>query len=320
MPNLAVALDLGGTKIRGALVDEAGAILARQVSRTPAREGADAVVAALAQVSRDVAAAAGTRPVVGIGLSAPGPLDAEKGIALATPTIAGFTDFPLARNLGAAAGLPVALENDGIAAAIGEWRFGAGRGKSHMVYVTVSTGIGGGAVVDGHVLRGRKGMATHIGHMTVMQGGELCVCGNHGCFEAYASGTAFLARARRLSMHRPDSALSGLNEALTGPEVFAAARDGDGLACELVAEEATMLGLGFANLLHLYSPELIVVGGGMSSEFIALEAGILRAMRGAALAPFRDVPVVTAALGDNSGLSGAGAIAHQAFGTNGTRR
>ncbi|KQT84070.1 ROK family protein [Aurantimonas sp. Leaf443] len=312
MRSLAIGLDLGGTQIRGALVDAEGTILSRRAEATPASAGAAAVVAALARVAQEVGAQARGAEIVGLGLSAPGPLDAEKGLALATPTIAGFVDFPLAAELSAATGLPVRLENDGIAAAIGEWRFGAARGLGNMVYATVSTGIGGGAVVDGRVLRGRMGMAAHIGHMTVVQGGERCVCGNAGCFEAYASGTAFLAKARRLATLDAGSALHAAGAALTGAAVFEAAAAGDDLARRLVDDEAEMLGLGFVNLLHLYSPQMIVVGGGMSHQFAALGPAIAAYVARNALPPFRDVPVVRAALGDNSGLVGAGAIAFEA--------
>ncbi|GGD98451.1 glucokinase [Aureimonas endophytica] len=311
MAPLAIGIDVGGTQIRAALVAADGAVLDRLAVPTPATEGAAFVVARIAEAARSVA---GDAPVIGIGLSAPGPLDAERGIALATPTIAGFVDFPLAAEVRAATGLPVALENDGIAAAIGEWRFGAGRGLANLVYVTVSTGIGGGVVVDDHVLRGRKGMAGHIGHMTVMRGGELCACGHHGCFEAHASGTAFLARARRLAAGRAGSALHAPGPALSGAAVFAAAAAGDALAEELVAEEAEMLGLGFASLLHLYSPDVLVMGGGMSAQFAALGPRIEAAVRRIAMPPFRDVPILPAALGDNSGLAGAGALAFERFG------
>ncbi|KQT54552.1 glucokinase [Aureimonas sp. Leaf454] len=308
MRPLAIGIDLGGTQIRGALVDATGAILARTTRLTPALDGADAVVARMAEVAREIAAAAGGADILGIGLSAPGPLDAARGIALATPTIAGFTDFPVSARLGAATGLPVILENDGIAAAIGEWRFGAGRGLANMVYVTISTGIGGGIVVDGRILHGRRGMAGHIGHMTIERGGALCACGNRGCFEAYGSGTAFLARARARVADRTDTILSRGDGPPSGADIFAAARSGDALARELVDEEAEIIGIGFANLLHLYSPDTIVVGGGMSNAFADLAPGLLAAMRRAALAPFADVPVVVAALGDNSGLVGAGAL------------
>ncbi|WP_062119895.1 ROK family protein [Aureimonas sp. AU40] len=310
-PRLAVGIDLGGTQIRGALIDETGAVLHRAVMATAATEGAEAVVAQIADLARAMSLEART-PVLGIGLSAPGPLDAANGIALATPTIAGFTDFPLARAVEARSGLPVLLENDGIAAAIGEWRFGAGQGADHMVYATVSTGIGGGIVSDGRVLRGRMGMAGHIGHMTIVRDGALCACGHRGCFEAHASGTAFLRRAREAAAGESASQLHANRGALSAASVFEAAEAGDALAGRLVEEEAELLGLGFASLLHLYSPQILVMGGGMSRQFARLGPLVEAAMRRAALAPFRAVPLVAARLGDNAGLVGAASLLFEA--------
>ncbi len=304
---LAIGIDLGGTQIRAALVTRAGAILHRAATATAAQAGAEAVVAQIADLAHAMAARAGG-PVLGLGLCAPGPLDAARGIALSTPTIAGFTDFPLKRAVEARSGLPVVLENDGIAAAVGEWRFGAGRGTRHMVYATVSTGIGGGVVADGRVLRGRMGMAGHIGHMTIRQDGAPCACGHRGCFEAEASGTAFLARARRAARDEPTSSLHAHAAGLIASDVFDAADGGDALAWRLVAEEAELLGLGFAGLLHLYSPERLVMGGGMAHQFARLAPLIEATMRRAALPPFRDVPLVAAELGDNSGLVGAASL------------
>lgn len=312
MSSIAIGIDLGGTRIRGALVTRDGTILARTTMPTPATQGADAVVSAIATIVQHVAQEAGGASVLGVGLSAPGPLDPEKGLALATPTIAGFTNFPLRDRLQEKTGYRVVMEVDAIAACIGEWRFGAGVGLANLVYVTVSTGIGGGAVVDNRVLHGRKGMAAHVGHMTIVRGGELCACGNHGCFEAYASGTAFVSRARKLAVVYPGSILTSTSSA---EEIFQAATQGDRLACELIDEEAAMLGIGFATLLHLYSPELIVIGGGMSNQFSLLQPGIMAAMQRCAMPPFRDVPVIPAKLGDNSGLAGAATLTFEALQT-----
>lgn len=304
---LAIGIDLGGTQIRGALIDEAGTVLHREAMATAATAGAEAVVAQIAALARAMAERAGGA-VLGIGLSAPGPLDAPNGIALSTPTIAGFTDFPLARAVEAASGLSVILENDGIAAAIGEWRFGAGRGLDHMVYATVSTGIGGGVIADGRVLRGRMGMAAHIGHMIVVRDGAPCACGARGCFEAHAAGPAFVARGRAAARAEPASTLHAGADRLGAADIFDAAEAGDALARRLVAEEAELLGLGFGNLLHLFSPDVLVMGGGLSHQFDRLEPLISPVIRQNALPPFRSVPLRRAMLGDNSGLVGAASL------------
>ncbi|HET9069918.1 MAG TPA: ROK family protein [Amaricoccus sp.] len=294
---LAIGVDLGGTQLRAALVAPDGRIEARQAVATRAGDGPEAVLDQIAEAVATVARAAPGQRIRGVGVSAPGPLDTGRGVALRLPTLAGFTDFPLAEALARRLGLPVRLENDGIAACLAEWRLGAGQGRQNLVYVTLSTGIGGGVIADGRVLRGRMGLAGHVGHMTIVKDGALCPCGNRGCWEAYAAGPAFAARASARAGHPLDAAA-----------VFAAADAGDPLAQELVAEEADLVGVGLANLLHLYSPEIIVLGGGLASRFEALRPGIAARLAASAMPAFRDVPLAPAALGGNAGLVGAGLL------------
>lgn len=245
--------------------------------------------------------------IKGVGLASPGPLDTEKGVALSIPTLAGFDNIPLADLLQQKLDLPLQLENDCIAAALGEWRFGAGKGYNNFVYVTVSTGIGGGVVADGKLLRGRKGMAGHIGHMSIVQNGIRCACGNLGCWEAYGSGTALAQRAKDCApLSKTSLGLGGAT--IDGHAVFTAAARGDALARQLVAEEAKILGTGIVSLLHLYSPELIIMGGGMANNFDVLHPAITAHISTYAMPAFRDVMVTRAALGENSGLIGAAAL------------
>ena len=312
MSRLAIAIDLGGTRIRAALIDGKGILLQRAEAPTAAHAGREVVISQLHHIATSVIAGVARDRLVGVGICAPGPLDAERGVALATPTIAGFVHLPLAAMLEERIGLPVRLENDGIAAVLGEWRFGAGVGHRNLVYVTVSTGVGGGVVADGRVLRARSGMAGHVGHMTIVRDGEVCSCGNRGCWEAYASGTAFARRARLRAASSPSSVLGVNGAAIDGPAVFDAASRGDALARDLVSEEADLLGVGIANLLHLYSPDVVVVGGGLSNGFDLLHSGIVARIKVAAMPPFRDTPVVRAGLGSDSGLVGASTLAFDA--------
>jgi glucokinase len=247
-----------------------------------------------------------------VGVSSPGPLDTTTGRTLGLPTLRGFEDFPLKQALEAALQRPVVLENDGIAAAVGEWTFGAGQGVRNMIYVTVSTGIGGGVIVDGNVMRGRRGMAGHIGHMCIVPGGDLCGCGNRGCIEAYASGPNFARRARLRVSDDPSSVLHHEATRLDSRTIFAAAREGDRLANVLVDEEAKYLGEGFRSLAHILSPDFIVMGGGMSHEFERLQPIIADVLAADPMIAFRDVKLVKAALGQNSGLVGAAALAFSA--------
>jgi glucokinase len=296
---LAIAVDLGGTQIRAALIDESGAIHNRVSRPTPSLNGPLAVVREIVAAVKDVVEGASLADFAGIGVASPGPIDTVRGVTLGLPTLRGFEETPLRDMLGEEFGRAVKLENDGIAAAIGEWRFGAGRGCEDFVYITVSTGIGGGVVSGGQVLRGRMGMAGHVGHVVVQSDGVMCNCGNRGCWEAYAAGPAFETRAERTS---------GRTFASDAPSVFAAALAGDTLARALVDEEAALLGTGIISLLHLYSPERIVMGGGLCHHFALLKPGIDLKVQAYAMPPFRAVQIVRAAHFGNSGLLGAAAL------------
>jgi glucokinase len=291
----AIALDLGGTQTRAALVDPHGNVTNRVTLPTPAKEGGDAVVAKLAEAADY--AASGSTDIIGVGLSSPGPLDTVKGTTINLPTIQGMTDYPIRAALEQKLKREVQLENDGIAAAIGEWKFGAGRGLHSLVYVTISTGIGGGVIVNDTVVRGRMGMASHVGHMSVQRDGLRCGCGNTGCWEAYAAGPAFAARASK-----------ALGRDVQPTDVFALAREGNAIAQQQIDEEAKLLGLGLTSLLYLFSPERIIVGGGMTNAWDQLEPGVTAYIKDNAMFPFSDVPIVKAGLGGNSGLIGAAAL------------
>ena len=199
MNKLALAFDLGGTALRGALVESDGRIVAHASAPTLAGAGSEAVIGQIVALAGTLLREHPQANVAGIGVGAPGPLDPKAGIVIAPPTLAGWHDVPLIDILGQHFGLPVRLENDANAAALGEWRFGAGRGSGSLVFVTVSTGIGGGVVADGHIYHGRRGLAAEIGHMTITGEGDRCFCGAIGCFEAVASGTALGRRATRLT-------------------------------------------------------------------------------------------------------------------------
>jgi glucokinase len=248
--------------------------------------------------------------LVGLGVAAPGPLDPQAGVVLAAPMLHGWHDIPIARLLRDRLGLDVVLENDANAAALGEWRHGAGRGVRSMVFATVSTGIGGGIIVDGRLLHGLRGLAGEIGHMVVCDNGPSCACGSAGCWETLASGTALAAAARSAVARGEAPRLAALaaGEAVTGRHIERAAREGDGPALNLLAAEARWLAVGLANLLHLYSPERIVLGGGVMACFDLLRGDIEHALRTRAMPAYRDVPVLAAELGGRAGLIGAASL------------
>ncbi len=307
----ALAVDLGGTELRAAMVAETGAIVAVATCDTDSRGGPEAVLTQMVHLLAKVRHQSSDAVPVGLGIAAPGPLDAEAGIAIAPPTLAGWRDVPLAAQARDRIGLPVRIENDANAAALGEWGFGAGRGTRHMVFVTVSTGIGGGVIIDGKLLQGRRGLAAEVGHMTVCAAStEALFGGAPGAWEALASGTALTREAARRAVGAQGRCLRALagGGPVTAKHVVEAAREQDPLACDLLAEEARWLGIGFVNLLHLYSPERIVVGGGVSAGLDLMQAGILRTIRERAMSAYRDVPIAPAALGSHAGLVGAASL------------
>lgn len=307
----AIGVDLGGTHLRVVRLDKQGEILDHRRVRTAARDGPAAVIDQICALADEVRAAAPSNTVAGMGVCVAGPVDPNAGIVLEAWTMVGWHDVPLQSLLEDRTGLPVVLANDGNAAALGEWRFGSGRGSRHFIYVTVSTGIGGGVIVDGRLLLGRKGMAGELGHMIVDPKGPLCNCGAFGCWEAFASGTALALRAFEAQATEPYSLLHqwAQRRPLTAKEVIDAARLDDALAQHLVHDEGEWLGIGLTALLHLYSPERIAIGGGLSNALSLFLPQIEHEIHMRAMPPFRDVPIVQAALGDNAGVVGAGALA-----------
>lgn len=292
----ALGIDIGGTQIRAALVDEQGVVVNRGSVSTNGPGGPNVIVQQAVQIAREVSANVTPDQIAAIGVCAPGPLDSDTGIVLDIATLPGWQNYPLRSNLSDAFGRPVMLENDGIAAAFGEWKHGAGRGVNNLVYVTVSTGLGGGVVVDGHLLRGNRGMAGHVGHMMIDPKGPRCGCGGRGCFEAFASGTNFAIAGRTKGF-------------ASGEAIVEAARKGDAVALALVDQEARYLGYGFASLMHLYSPQRLIMGGGVSKALDLLMPGIRGQINDVAMPAFRGAEIVPAQLGDNCGLVGVAGLA-----------
>jgi glucokinase len=305
MASLVLALDLGGSRLRAAAVDADGKLHHREEVATTSLNGTKAITDRMIAMSRSVLDKCAGEDILGVGVSSAGPLDSEAGFIVSISTIPNFFDVPIVAILEDALNLQVTLENDAIAAAVGEWTHGAGRGVRSLVYVTVSTGLGGGLIIDGNVLHGRRGFAGHIGHMSIIADGRTCGCGNRGCWEAYASGTSFTTRARERVAQAPNSSVALKGDTLSAADVFAAARTGDELAQQLVDEQADLLGIGMVSLLHLFSPERIIMGGGLSHAFDQLHPGIKARIERGAMPAFRDVPVLRAACGDDAGLIGA---------------
>jgi glucokinase len=313
---LIIGIDLGGTKISTALANSAGGIIAHDRRETRAAEGQEAVIGRMLDAARQVMAQAEVKAieVAAVGIGAPGPLDIDAGVVVAPPNLPGWDRVPLGRLIEDELSITTFLDNDANAAALGEHRFGAGRGTDHMIYVTVSTGIGGGLILDGKLYHGVGGVAGEIGHVTVLPHGPLCNCGNRGCLETLASGTAIAREARERVTRGIPTLMADLAgsapEHITAKLVVEAAGRGDAEAQYILAEAMNYLGIGIANLVNLFNPQLIVIGGGLANIGEALFEPVRRAIdRHAFSAAARAVQVVRAELGDNAGVLGAAAVA-----------
>ena len=309
---LAIGVDAGGTKVEGLLVDAErdDPILDRRRVETPAMD-AEATAGSIVDVARDLMA--GRSDVVAIGVGAAGMVSVD-GVMRFAPNVA-WREFPLRDRVERGVGLPTIVDNDANVAAWGEFRFGAGRGTTDMLLVTVGTGIGGGIVFGGRLYRGAHGFAAEIGHVIVEPNGPPCGCGNLGCWEQVASGRAIDRLGRRAAAENPDSplgrAVSAHRDGPVGPAVTAAARDGDPVAIGVLAEVGRRLGEGIAGLVNVLDPDTVVVGGG------AVEAGDLlleparrafaEAVEGRSHRP--EVPILPAALGNDAGAVGAADLA-----------
>ena len=305
--------DLGGTRFRLALADATGQVLWRNSCLTEAGQGLDAV---LGRVKTMIGEALTSAPsaVGSIAIAAPGPLDPWKGIIYRPPNLPGWDEVHLKQILEDAFGIPVHVGNDANLAALAEWRFGAGRGCDHLVYVTVSTGVGGGVIDRGQLLLGYGGGAGEVGHMTIDIDGPKCNCGNRGCLEALASGTAISRRAverlRAGAASRLLELAGGDLERVTAELVVEAARQGDPVAGEVMQKAGYALGVGLANLMHLYDPQVIVLGGGVTNAGPLLFGPMHEAIEERAMEAFRNrTRIVQAELGDDVGVYGAVALA-----------
>ena len=303
-------IDLGGTNIAAAAVDEEGRILGRGHRPTP-RTGPEDVANGMAEAVREAAGQAGVEVegAAGIGLGSPGTVDPERGLIRYWSNL-DFKDVPIAGLLERRLGRAVDLENDANAAALGEYAAGAGKGSRSMVAVTLGTGVGGGAVLDGKLYTGFNYAGLEVGHMVLEHGGRLCTCGRRGCFEAYCSATALIKRTRE-AMEADRSSrlweLAGSPEGVDGRTPFDAAALGDAAAGQVVDEYVDYLGCGVASLVNIFQPEVICIGGGPSAQGETLMAPVRYILNREDYArnQLRRTRLVRAALGNDAGIIGA---------------
>jgi glucokinase len=313
-----LAVDIGGTTIRLALVSTNGEILAREQHPTIAEEGPlkvlDRILSAMDKLLQIHQIDASR--LQSICIAAAGAIDTDNGIITISPSLPGWIDIPLRDTIKAKYGTSTFLINDANAAALGEHRFGAGRGSTNLVYITVSTGIGSGIIIDNNLYSGTSGSAGEIGHMTIDVNGPACNCGGNGCLETLASGTAVAREAIRRINNGERSSLTEIEdgiENITAEKVGQAANKGDTLALEVITEAARYLGVGLANLVNILNPDIIIVGGGLSKlGDLLLKPAIEVIQERAFKLPTRAVRIVTSQLRDDAGILGAAIFARQA--------
>ena len=318
MEEVVLAIDLGGTKIIAAVISRQGQVIARESYLTSAGEGPQSVIDRIFSATDHLLGVSDIEPsqLHSISIAAAGAIDFEQGVVTSSPNLPGWHDIPLRETVSSKYKFRTFLINDASAAALGEHQFGVGRGVDNLIYLTVSTGIGGGIIINGRLYLGVRGSAGEIGHMTIDVNGPECSCGNIGCLEMLASGKAIAREAIRRIGQGEESALTkmveGKIENITAEEVGMAAEGGDSLALEVISQAATYLGVGMVNLVNIFNPGMIIVGGGVAQMGELLLAPARRVVEERAFKlPAQAVRMVPAHLGDEAGVLGAAIFAFQ---------
>ncbi len=302
------AVDIGGTKIAVGMVDGDGTVLSRMETPTGSSSTYAAGLENMTAMLRKTAQEAGAE-ITGIGIGSTGPVDPFTGELGEVDFLPQWRRKNPVRDLANAFGVKVALENDADAGALGEASWGAGRGKSRLVYITVGTGIGGSVILDGHLYRGVDGAHPEIGHQVIDPSGPLCSCGFHGCWESLAAGPAMAAWFSDQAVADPR------RREFNAEQICQLAHGNDELAARAVEREAYYLGLGLANLINLFTPDMIVLGGSVMKSALLFMDGIHKTIRrGCRFVPFEKTEIALASLGDDANLIGAARVWHHRFG------
>ncbi len=310
-----LTVDIGGTKIAAAVVAPSGEVVSRARGASPDSDDDQELVDAVARVAGEALSSidARTTDMAALGVSCAGIVNVHDGVVVYSPNVTALRRTPLKMMLGDRLGIPVRLGNDATLAALGEWQFGVGAAVQDLVYVTVSTGIGGGIICGGRLLEGSCGAGGEVGHMTIEVNGPRCACGRTGCWEALGSGTALAAR----TVHRLDQGEPSIIGELVGGDmakvdaqvVSIAAQQGDALAQEMIGVTAFYVGVGLGNLINIFNPSVVVVGGGLTKIGDALLGPAFATARERAYVTSAcDVDIIMARLGDDSPLLGAAAL------------
>ncbi len=319
MKDYVIGVDLGGSGIKAGLVDEEGGIKFKKAVPTDAARGADSILEGIKSAAGsliDSAEKEGLK-VSGIGVGTPGAVDPETGcVSGGAENLPGWKGAPLAPALAESFGLPVFASNDVTLNALGEAKFGAGRGRSEVFCFAVGTGIGGGAVIGGKVYRGAGDAAAEAGHMTVKFDGRKCNCGSRGCLESYASAKAVAREGRAACRNNPGSLIlkgaGGRLDDISAKDVFSAAKKNDPAAAEIVKKTGFYLGVGIANVINLFNPEIVIIGGGVSRAGKVLVESAKDAVKSYSLdINLKGVKIVLSRLHFTAGMLGAAEFCRQ---------
>jgi glucokinase len=310
-------IDLGGTKILVLVSGADGKVLGDARLPTEAHQGVDAVISRIVQATHDAASEAGVAldDIRAVGVSAPGPVDTNDGVITDPPNLPGWRNVPLARILADRLKRPVVLENDANCQGLAEHEFGAGRGYQHMIFMTISTGIGGGIIIDNELYTGASGAAGEVGHIAVSVDGPTCGAGHVGCLEAFASGTAIAKRAMELIAEgrlERTARIAEHNPPLDAEDVYRASQEGEAEAGAIIERAGRYLGIGMASLINAFNPQAIVVGGGMVNMGDAIMGPAIETARARSFGQtFTDVQIREGELGERAGALGAIAVARK---------
>jgi glucokinase len=311
--SLVVGVDIGGTKVAAGLVDSRGEIRSR--SRTPmvANDASRGLAAVSAAIRDLLASSPNHEQMPAIGICAPGPLNPTTGVIINPPNVPGWHNYPLGDEVRRIFNVSVKIDNDANAAALAEAKWGAGRGYRNVFYATIGTGIGTGIVFDGRIYHGRTGSAAEGGHTGIDAHGPLCPCGKRGCIEVLAAGPAIARRARQKLAENPKSILiemaGGNSQAVTSEMVAKAHATGDAVAKNIMCETLDLLAYWLGNIVDLLEPDVIIIGGGVSTMLAPFLDEIRGRWKGACLNPYpQDIPVVLAHYKEDAGIAGAAAL------------
>jgi glucokinase len=315
-PRQVLGLDIGGTKLAVGVVTPDGRTHSFLVEPTRRDEGPDIIIRRLFDLGRRAILNAGLGEIAAVGISCGGPLDADAGVLIAPLHLPGWVDIPIASQAAAEFGVPAVLENDASAAALAEYRYGNARDAQTVLYLTVSTGIGGGAVLDGRLHSGAAGNGGEYGHIMVRPGGRLCLCGRLGCLEGYASGTSIGTRATEaVAATTVATSLRDVTP-IRAEDVAAAALVGDVVARQVWNETTDVLAQAITDLVNVFEPDVVVMGGGVTRSGDQLLAPVRAAVLRDAMPPAASaVRIELAGLGDAVGVVGAAALAFDLLGS-----